>query len=145
MTGFKVFAFSSTFWGLIRCCCGVGQFQEAHPESCRDVFCHGITRVFQIPQQTTNIKICDVSQQCQKIPQNSQLDIVCFVCFLANYYSSIWICIFHHIYIYIYVTKTREDKVSISRNSHDLKPRRSCLLQAVALVDEAFGLQKGHR
>lgn len=123
MTGFKVFAFSSTFWGLIRCCCGVGQFQEADPESCRGVFCHGIRRVFQITQQTT-YKDMSCFSTMPKNTSNSQLDIVCFFGFLAATIHLIWICTFHH--IYIYVTKTTRRQPSILNGiPMTSNPRRS--------------------
>lgn len=142
MTGFKVFAFSSTFWGLIRCCCGVGQFQEADPESCRGVFCHGIRRVFQITQQTTYKDMSCFSTMPKKYLQFSNILFV-FLVFGKLLFIYIWICIFHHIYIYICNKNHEKTTIHLKEFPWLLTPAVAGQHQAVALVDEAFGLQKG--
>ena len=123
----------------------MGQFQEADPESCRDVFCHGITRVFQIPQQTT-YKDMSCFSTMPKNTSNSQLDIVCFFGFwrqTIHLFEYVFFIIY--IYICIYVTKTREDNHPSQGIPMTYFTAVAGQHQAVALVDEAFGLQKGHR
>ena len=71
------------------------------------------------------------------------------VCFFGFWQTTIHLYLNMYFSSYIYIiyicNKNTRRQPSISRYPMTSNPRRSCLLQAVALVDEAFGLQKGHR